>query len=44
MMASTDPKLTHGRRDSTDLPRVLQIEVGRLPAHLCDEQVRGWFG
>ncbi len=39
MMASTNPELTHGRRASTDLPRLLQIEVGRLPAHLCGDQV-----
>ena len=41
MMTSTNPELTHGRRASTDLPRLLQIEVGRPPAHLCDEQARG---
>ena len=44
MLASTNPELTHGRRASTDLPRLLQIEVRRLPAHLCDEQVRGGLG
>lgn len=27
-----------------ELPRVLQIEVGTLLAHLCDEQVRGGLG
>ena len=27
MMASTNPELTHGRRASTDLPRLLQIEA-----------------
>ena len=26
------------------LPRLLQIEVGRPPAHLCDDQVRGGLG
>ena len=44
MMASTNPELTHGRRASTDLPRLLQIEVRWLPAHLCDKQVRGGLG
>lgn len=28
----------------SELPRVLQIEVGRALAHLCDEQVRGGLG
>lgn len=40
MLASTNPELTHGRRASTGLPRLLQIEVGRLLAHLCGDQVR----
>lgn len=33
-----------GSHHLPELPRVLQIEVGRLPAHLCDEQVRGGLG
>lgn len=32
------------RQQLIEGPRVLQIEVGRLPAHLCDEQVRGGLG
>jgi len=35
----------HSRRETTqDLPRLLQIEVGGVPAHLSDERVRGDSG
>ncbi|MEJ5918772.1 hypothetical protein [Corynebacterium sp. H78] len=33
-----------GSHHLPELPRVLQIEVGRVLAHLCDEQLRGGLG
>ena len=35
----------HSRRETPqDLPRLLRIEVGRVPAHPSDKRVRGGLG